>query len=275
MGLGFRFLSLDMESEVRVRYLAQHIIALAASPRSGSQHLVFLEAYSPPLFEENSSSVLGDSSARLPSISERDEMPPVVRCICLIFLTRKDQQAFLEMCKKLHLPRPTEVNLPVVRRDLYSKDNLLQLEHLYRKLCFGLAFEAQKAFSSSILDPVELCTSLKEHMLRLQRESEYHAVTIFRQFTSNLDVPTFARKRGRRRRADPVTPGDLTVPSLPELLHNTASQYHAQLAQSKNLFSPSPTIVQSYHLTVTPSSWFLEGPLPDQGNGESEISSLR
>jgi RNA-dependent RNA polymerase len=267
------WLSFDIDSEVRVRYLAHHVIALAASPRS-SQHLVFLEAHSPPLFETTSSSILGDSSARLPAINERKEMPPVVRCICLMFRTRDDQQTFLKSCRELHLPRPTEIDLTVVKKNLYSKNNLLRLDHFYRQLCFGLAFEAQKSLTSGILDPLQLLVSLKEDMLQLQQESEYHAVAIFCQFTSNLKVPTFARKQGRRRRRrpDPFTPGDFTLQSI---LRETASQYHAGLAQTRNIFSPSPAVVQSYHLIVTPSSWFPEGPLPDKGNCESRcLASL-
>jgi len=165
------FLSWEGERHVRVRYPAHHITALAASPESDSRYLAFLEAHSPPLFETTSWSTLGNGSARLSSINEGKEMRPVVRCICLTFRTREDQQTFLKRCKEFHLPRPTEIDIPVERRNLYSVENLLKLERLFRKLCFGLAFEAEKSIFSGVLDPLELSTSLKEHMLRLQRKN--------------------------------------------------------------------------------------------------------
>ena len=262
---GSGFLSFPIDSTLSIKYLARHIVALASSGRSAAQPLVFLEAHCPPLFENASSSVLGDHTTRLPSpaLAGNGELPPVMRCICLRFATLQDQENFIRGCKGLHLPRCVTTYTPIARKNLYHKDNLRLLENFCCLLCFDLAFEVQKSFFSGLLDPLELCVSLKAEILQLQQQSEYHAVLIFRHFASNLDFPTFARKHGRRRRATAA------VPDLPDLLRKAASEYRARLAQHRNILSPSPTIVQSYHVIVTPSSWILEGPLPDRGNGES------
>ena len=252
-------------TEVYIRYPVHGIVALAASPPAADQHLVFLEANCSPFFEKFFMAV---DKNRLLSLNDRNEMHPVLRAACLTFRNRKDQQTFLDQCKKLHLPRCAEINLPVVKKNLYCQDNLLQLQNLYPQLCFGLAFEVQKSFSNGILDPLELCVSLKDHILRLQEDSEYDAVLIFRQFASDLDVPTFVRKRGRQRNKI-FTAQHSNSPGLPDLLRNAVSEYRARLARHRNIFSPTPAVVQSYHVIVTPSSWILEGPLPDRGNGES------
>ena len=253
----------SIESQLSIKYLARHIVALAASGRLAGQSLVFLEAHCPPLFENASTSVLGDHTARLPSPTGHGEMRPVMRCICLTFTTPRDQEGFIRSCKGLHLPRCVTVHTRIVRKNLYHRDNLRLLENFCQLLCFDLAFEVQKSFSSGLLDPRELCVLLKDQILQLQQQSEYHAVLILRHFASTLNFPTFARKYGRRRRAT------TTVPSLPDLLRKAASEYQARLAQHRNILSPPPAIVQSYHVIVTPSSWILEGPLPDRGNGES------
>jgi hypothetical protein len=93
---------------------------------------------------------------------------------------------------------------------------------------------------------------------------------IFRQFTNSLKFPTFTRKHRRRRRAMPITRESLTLPDVTELLRDTIREYRAQARKRKNIFTPAPTTVQSYHLIVTPSSKFLEGPYPDRGNGETK-----
>jgi hypothetical protein len=164
-----------------------------------------------------------------------------------------------------------------VKKKLYCKDNLLALERLYQHLCFGLAFEVQKSFSNGLLDPLELSNSLMAPLIRSQEISEYSAVLIFRLFISSLKPPTLTRKRRRRRRPMPITREDLTLPNVTELLRDTIREYRAQVRNRKNIFTPAPTLVQSYHVIVTPSSKFPDGPYPDRGNGETRylVSSRR
>ena len=169
VGLGLS--SLLIESQLSIKYLARHVVALAASGRSTAQPLVFLEAHCPPLFENASSSALGDHTARLPSPTGHGEMPPVMRCICLTFTTHQDQEDSIRSCKDLHLPRCVAVHTRIVRKNLYHKDNLRLLENFCRLLCFDLAFEVQKSFSSGLLDPLELCVALKAQILQLQQQS--------------------------------------------------------------------------------------------------------
>ena len=169
--------------------------------------------------------MLGDHTTRLlsPVLAGNEELTPVMRCICLRFATPQDQENFIRGCKALHLPRCVTVHTPIVRKNLYLKDNLRLLKNFCPLLCFDLAFEVQKSFFSCLLDSLELCVSLKAQILQLQQQSEYHAVLIFRHFASNLDFPTFARKHGRRRRATATV---LDLPDLLRDLRNTETCCH-------------------------------------------------
>jgi hypothetical protein len=253
---------------VYIRYPTYHIVALATNPEPVDRPVVFLEARFPPHFEK-SKLVDSNDPTRLTTLNGCKQLPPVLRTICFTFNNRVDQQDFLKQCERIHLPHCSKINIPVVHKDIYCQENLNKLEHLYERLCFGVAFEAQKSFSHGILDPLELCVSLQEHILRLQKESEVHAIAIFREFVSTLAVPTLVQKRNKRRNAC-VTQRHPNVPNLPDILRKVASEYRERLARRSNILSSPPAIAQSYHLTVTPSSMNLEGPLSDRGNGESE-----
>jgi RNA-dependent RNA polymerase len=274
----FQPLASLLQTTLVVAYTASHITAVSTTSGSNGEHHVFLMAHSPPVFTATTNnladafaSVFGDHKEppvlRYPSLGRGKTMPPVSRCACIAFQSRQDLKVFIERCKMLRLPRPVELDTPVVRRGLYSNANLDQLQNLLKTLDFGLAYEVEKSVSTTILDPEEILRSLRAAILRLQRDSALDAAPIFRHFVNDLSVPTFA-STGRRRRTS--RPDDQQPPEVPlaQLLDESAAKYRSHAGLPRSLFQSAPAIYQSYQVTITPSSMKLEGPLPDRGNGE-------
>ncbi|KAK0188748.1 RdRP-domain-containing protein [Armillaria mellea] len=74
------------------------------------------------------------------------------------------------------------------------------------------------------------------------------------------------RNRRTRRRQLAANASDRAEQDLTGLLHEAVEAYIAETRAPTRRFAPSPAICQSYHLIVTPTTQFLEGPLPDQSN---------
>ncbi|KAK0457718.1 RdRP-domain-containing protein [Desarmillaria tabescens] len=87
--------------------------------------------------------------------------------------------------------------------------------------------------------------------------------------TSSQSSSKSSRKRRNRRtrkRQLAATAPEKAEQDLTGLLHEALEAYIAEARAPKRRFAPSPAIYQSYHLIVTPTTQFLEGPLPDQSN---------
>jgi hypothetical protein len=261
-------------------YTPSQITATAFSaPLNGSFHF-FLESDSPPVFGSycKQDSFLGLSvkevSERRPSLIEGREMPPACQHLCLTFASRSDLDTFAERCKTIHLPGARESDIRLVARRIHTEGKLARLDKFIEKLEFGLAFEAEKAVITGVLEPNDVRKLLKEDVLKLQHDYELSAAHIFRYFAGALRVPGLSpnkdrrRNRPRRRRGDAPAPTSTSphTSSLVQQLREAISRYTEELRQPLRRYSLSPALFQSYHLILTPTKRVLEGPLPDQSN---------
>ncbi|KAK0434561.1 RdRP-domain-containing protein [Armillaria borealis] len=224
---------------------------------------------------------------RLSSLRTDDQLAPLIsQGLCLHFDNAVDTHGFLRRCKEIHLPFPIDRSITRIRREEgYSQNQLNALQAELRTLSFPLAFEVEKAYWAGLLEASELlglCSAL--HELEAHHDS-LAAASAFRQFTCVLNVPSLrdtasnptssqgksksSRKRRNRRtrkRQLAATALDRVEQDLPGLLREAVDTYIAEARAPKRRFAPSPAIYQSYHLIVTPTTQFLEGPLPDQSN---------
>ncbi|KAK0238675.1 RdRP-domain-containing protein [Armillaria nabsnona] len=216
---------------------------------------------------------------RLSSLRTDDQLAPLIsQGLCMHFDKSVETHDFLRHCEEIHLPVPIDRSMTrILREEGYNQNQLNALQVELRTLSFPLAFEVEKAYWAGLLEASELL-GLRSALHELEAHHDsLTAASAFRQFTCVLNVPSLrdasgtksSRKRRNRRtrkRQLATTASDKAEQDLAGLLHEAVEAYLAEARAPKRRFAPSPAIYQSYHLIVTPSTQFLEGPLPDQSN---------
>ncbi|KAJ8495683.1 hypothetical protein ONZ45_g12762 [Pleurotus djamor] len=268
--------ALDIEGpDHSAYYRPSSIIAIADS---STTHIarVFIEANQPPTFVRSVTNGFTHKvdETRLSSLEGcRREMPPVSRGLCLTFHSQGELAIFIHRSKMLHLPHPITKPIPVEYRDLYAPQAVAGLDGFLAQLPFPLAFELNKSVLSGMLTPVNVYRDLKQAILTLLAEEPENAAPIFRSFVSSLRTPGIEAikippvKSRRRRRRTPRR----TAATLSEKLAHVTADYFSGPDQPTGRLSfrannTNTAVCLSYHLRITPSARFLEGPLPDQSN---------
>lgn len=272
----------DVADTLSIWFRASQVVALACPPSSTNDgvHHIFLEATQPPVLE------IQKTSPPPQRVSSFNDSPviPATRFMLLSFDNPGDMNTFLARARNLHIRRPLALDIPIARKNLYSPSSLEQIDHLLSTLPYRLAFEADKAIASSILDPEELL-GLGPAITQLQDDHREEAGPILRRFVSSIHIPSLmtweptvikvdnrSRKRRRRggRRNKKKRPQDPPPPSntLDDLLRSITTEYldEVQLPRRRFAILPSDAIFDSYTLVLTPLSRILEGPLLDQSN---------
>ncbi|KAK0497236.1 RdRP-domain-containing protein, partial [Armillaria luteobubalina] len=230
---------------------------------------------------------LNTTPRRRSSLRTDGQLAPLVsQGLCLHFNKSVDAHDFLHRCEQIHLPLRIERSIKQIHREEgYSQNQLNALQAELRTLSFPLAFEVEKAYWAGLLEASELL-GLRNALHELEAHHDsLIAASAFRQFTSVLDVPSLRdpapnptssqpgtkssrkrRNRKTRKRQLAATASHRAERDLTGLLHEAVEAYIMETRAPKRRFAPSPAIYQSYHLIVTPTTQFLEGPLPDQSN---------
>jgi RNA-dependent RNA polymerase len=281
-------------------YRASQILALCLTDDAAptGNHSIILEANAFPVFEKKAPAFLRSMeereqpSQRVESLFGEFPMSPVGRFLLLTFETRDNLALFKKGCKRLYIRNPIHSSIQIVQRDLYSKDIEAQCQRVLQQLPYPLAFEVDKAIYSSTLDLTEV-VELRDTLQKLLREKGKEAIPIFRWFTARIQAPSLQnlnklalkdiqgefvgigqkkrkkrRQRGRKKnnRSTAMDSEMVENPTLSNLLEVAAKVYAPEVPRASLLIAPTPSIYQSYHLILTPSSRILDGPLPDQSS---------
>jgi len=249
-------------------YAPRQVTKLVESNSANAPFYIFLESSTPPVYEQQSYvSERKNIARRCSSLQGNHVMLPGCTVLCLAFSSRTDVRLFQERCLELGLPTMQKRDIVVRRRSCFSARNQTKLSDFLKSLKeFSLAFQVQKVVIEGVLEPLEVI-SLKEDILNLQNEYGDQAYALFQYFAETLiKSPRELLSRKRRRAARRRAHGKLHPPSLSQRLDEAICAYSAQRNQLPAFFITSRVFYLSYHLIITPSSYLLEGPLPDQSN---------
>jgi hypothetical protein len=253
-------------------YVPPQIQSVIATDPSQTPYLVILDSDTPPIFESQSSifSLLGSdeeqSPQRLPSLHDGRQIPPRCHSLCLTFPSNDESLIFLERCKRLGLSsiqtREDEIR---ITRDSHS-DAMAELDRQLLTMKFELGFEVEKAVLNGDLEHFEI-SSLSSAIDALSSTARGLPPAAFRSFVVMLQDHRQAPRRPRRRMRSggPSTkkPSDLT---LAQQLIDATTCYVGETDLNITFFPPSPATFEGYHLIVTPTTRYLEGPIADQSN---------
>ena len=264
------------DSESTASYAPSQIKRVIATDPSRTPHLIILDSDTPPSFESqlptrisNASKLLGledlikQPSHRMPSMHDNRQTPPSCHSLCLVFTSHDEILILLERCRRLGL---TSVHIREddrirIRLESHIKA-MAELDRHLLAMKFELAFEVEKAVLNGRLENFEIFSlsntinSLSSHPIGLPPAAFRSFVTTLQGF--HLDHRRRIHSRGSLPRA-----ADL---SLDQQLIDATKYYSVKSSLKIMPYLVSPSTFESYQLIVTPTSRYLEGPIPDQSN---------
>ena len=234
-------------------------------------YLVILDSDTPPIFESqlvvsDIVAILGygdskKSSHRIPSLHDNRQMPPSCHSLCLVFSSHDEIQIFLKRCRKLGLTSVQTRKDGISTRRVSHIEAMAKLDRQLLAMKFELAFEVEKAVLDGDLEPFEV-VSLSNTIHSLSSTPSGLSPAAFRFFVTEL--PSHRRRMDSR---GSMTGAAAAAPlSLGQQLINATEYYSVKSSLTITPYLVSPATFESYHLIVTPTSRYLEGPIPDQSN---------
>ena len=274
--LSSSFLSTISESTKTASYTPSQIKRVIATDPSQTPHLVILDSDTPPIFESQlptsismAFKLLGieesnkQPSHRMPSLHDNRQMPPSCHSLCLTFSSHDEILIFLERCRRLGLTSVQIREDGIRTRHESHIEAMVELDRCLLEMKFELAFEVEKAVLNGHLEPFEIF-SLSNTIHSLSSSPTGLPPAAFRFFVTTLRGSHPSRRRRMRSRGPIPSVEDL---SLDQQLINATEDYSVK--SNLKVIAPflvSPATFESYHLIVTPTSRYLEGPIPDQSN---------
>jgi RNA-dependent RNA polymerase len=246
-------------------YTPSQIKTVIATDPSQTPHLVILDSDTPPTFKLLniiSNPRLGSEerqSDRLPSLRDDRQMPPSCHSLCLTFSSHNEILIFLERCRRLGLTSIKIRKDGIHTRKVSHIEAMAKLDRQLLSMEFELAFEVEKAVLNGDLEPSEVL-SLGIIIHSLSNTPSGLPPAAFRFFVTKLHTSHQRRMdpRGSMTRAPPL--------NLGQQLINATKYYSVKSSLKITPYLVSPATFESYHLIVTPTARYLEGPIPDQSN---------
>ena len=263
-------------------YTPSQIKIVIAMDPSQTPYLVVLDSDTPPIFEAQLTPApifgshmptrLSDAIAalglenskkrpshRMPFLHDNRQMPPSCHSLCLTFSSLDEILVFRERCESLNV-RIREDGIRT-RHELQI-GAMAELDRHLLAMKFELAFEVEKAVLNGHLEPFEIF-SLSNTINSLSSSPTGLPPVAFRFFVTGLQGFHPGGRRRMRSRGSKPSVADL---SLDQQLIDATKNYSVESNLKTTSYLVSPSTFESYHLIVTPTSRYLEGPIPDQSN---------
>ena len=263
-------------SKKTASYTLSQIKTVITTDQSQTPHLVILDSDIPPMLESQQDgnsifdfmAALGlqdkPSSHRIPSLHDNRQMPPSCHSLCLTFSSHEEVLVFLERCRKLGLTSSQTREDGIHTRRVSHIDAIAELDRQLLAMKFELAFEVEKAVLNGDLEPFEVL-SLTNTIHSLSSTPSGLPPAAFRFFVTMLHG--FRSNRRRHRNSNHVSSMTGAAPLSLDQQLTEATKYYSVKSNLKVMpYLASPATFESYHLIVTPTSRYLEGPMPDQSN---------
>lgn len=248
-------------------YTPSQIKTVIATDPSQTPYLVILDSDTPPIFESQlpNFNIFGihgfedrQSSHRMASLHDDRQMPPNCHSLCLTFSSHDEIPIFLERCRRLGLTSVQTREDEILIRSASYTDAMAKLDRQLLSMKFELAFEVEKAVLNGDLEPFEVL-SLSTTIHSLSSTPGGLPPAAFRYFVTKL----YGRRKGLHSRDSKTRAAPL---SLDEQLIDATKYYSVKSNLKITPYLVSPATFESYHLIVTPTSRYLEGPIADQSN---------
>uniref|UniRef100_A0A8H7YB62 RNA-dependent RNA polymerase n=1 Tax=Psilocybe cubensis TaxID=181762 RepID=A0A8H7YB62_PSICU len=172
-----------------------------------------------------------------------------IRIVCP---SSQDLTVFRRLCVAAHLHKQADYEYPIARRNIFSADALNSLQIHLRRFNWQVAFQIESLVRKMTVDVQEILYLIPSIGRMVEVEGK--------AFTS-----TMLRKFGINAKAMFVDEVDYEEVSIRECFDSTYKELKA-LKDTNTLKPTDDNIYDAFHVTITPTSMFLDGPFPERSN---------
>jgi hypothetical protein len=222
------------------------------------RHILFLELEHPPMFlRENLQTIFMDQQSmysRLSTYTQVDNPRAISftgSILRLVFRSEKDLNKFSRLQQTAGLRRRhSQAEVPVERRNLFSVARLKSVDSLLGEFDWCVSFQLASLLQNMVLDASELL-DLMPRITELSRaHDESYVAGLLAEFQTSVTV--LFRWDADRENETIFSCFDSTARGY---VHTTAP-----------LVPGDGDFYQSLHVTITPTTYYLEGPFPERSN---------
>ncbi|RDB29625.1 RNA-dependent RNA polymerase 1 [Hypsizygus marmoreus] len=215
--------------------------------------LLFLDM--PPAFEsEDPAEPVRQRLAALPIGDHVRVAPYASLAVRLICSSPRDMSKFLDLAKAVRLHSISDLVCQVDHRGLFSAAAVEELEDWLRRLNWCISFQIESLVRSLSVDIKEMLTLLPRIRQLIGVKGKHYMSLMLRHFAP----------RARELFWDPYDDE-----AERETIEQCFCRVEEQFAIHANLATLRPTdasLFEAYHVTITPTTMFLDGPYPERSN---------
>jgi RNA-dependent RNA polymerase len=233
------------------------INTISASTNMDNERCLVFDLNTPPSYEQEQGSVSHDPRTplrlKLPylPIPEHDRVAPfaslAIRVVCT---SDKDLSDFQDFCKKAQLHKVDDYDYVVVRRNLFSLPVMSKMHARLQELDWAIAFQMESLLRSMAIDFQEADVLFPEIVQTVAQRGVHFTAAVIRSFKNKAKCLFFE--------------GEVDF-DIVQSFRQTVEDFIFQ----GDSFAPRPTdgsLYESFHVEVTPTTFHLEGPFPEQSN---------
>ena len=217
--------------------------------------IILFSLYTPPSFEREPLGLPGAKRERQIALDPIHAIisPYASLAIRLVCDDLGGVSQFRRLCRLAQLQNTSDVDLPVIRRGLFSTSVLDNFQEWLRELDWGVAFQAEALVRSLIVDPTEMLSLRPRLNTIIRSRGAAYAASLLRYFASRAKAFYF---------------NDLEDPSESiEQCFNSSQEEHDIIAKTKKItVNPAAGVFECLHVEVTPTTVYFSGPFPERSN---------
>jgi len=215
------------------------------------EHALVFGLNTPPAYELRRAP-LRQRLSSLPFILDHERVAPYASlAIRLVCPSAADLRTFRQMCGDAKLRRIYDYEYPVARRDLFSAFKMEQLKMYLAQLDWCISFQIESLVRKMVVDIREALLLMPHIIRQCNAKGNAFTATLIRKF--------------RDRAALLFDPSDPQDTDIVQYFKETQEELEKQ--RTLTPLKPSDgSLYDAFHVTVTPTTMFLDGPFPERSN---------
>ena len=215
--------------------------------------VVFLSFDVPPVFElEVPGLPLRQRLSALPMAEHARVVPFTSLSLRLVLRSSHELSKFRVLCKVAQLHGIHNTEYLVDRRELFSAAKLEEIQRLIQRFDWCVSFQIEALLRNLLVDAKEMLELIPHIQTLVQNEREDYTSSMLRYFS--LRAKEFC-----------LTPDEVQAETIEECFLLAVKDF-ASYARSPPLQPTDESLFNSFHVTITPTSMFLDGPFPERSN---------
>ncbi|CAA7266596.1 unnamed protein product [Cyclocybe aegerita] len=226
-----------------------HIGFMTAHTYLQDEYAIVFSLNNPPTYELYRPPTPRQRLSFLPIPDHERVAPYASLAIRLVCRSTADLAQFRRLCNQAHLRKPTDDEYPTAKRDLFSSFALEQLQTYLRQFNWCISFQIESIMRQMAVDTREMLSLIPYIIQATRSKGRTFAASLLRKFKDRVRIMFIDDDGGDVVRCFLETQEDLEKEGVLEPLQPSDG-----------------SLCQSYHVNITPTTMFLDGPFPERSN---------